>query len=150
MIRKVQPTMSTPNNGSLQLSGRLSHRVQMPSRNSRQVKHGFVHPMCLREVGKRLNAAAKECATFDDSDKASTFVESTVARFARNVRLITQNCSCYPSAGATVIAAGNELLRIFELLLLDWVLSPRRGILPSIEDLDDFAMHAKANIIWGD
>ena len=96
----------------------------------------ILHPMCLREVGKRLNTAAKEYATFDDPDKASAFVESTVARFARNVRLITQNSSCYPSAGATVIAAGDELLRIFERLLLDWVLSPR-GTLPSIEDLDD-------------
>lgn len=96
----------------------------------------ILHPMCLREIGKRLTAAANEHAKLDDPLKALPFVESTVAQFARNVRLITQNCSCYPSAGATVIAAGDELLRIFERLLLDWVLSPR-SILPSIEDLDD-------------
>ncbi|KAI2502950.1 hypothetical protein MHU86_11537 [Fragilaria crotonensis] len=96
----------------------------------------ILHPMCLREIGKRLTAAANEHAKLNDPLKALPFVESTVAQFARNVRLITQNCSCYPSAGATVIAAGDELLRIFERLLLDWVLSPR-SILPSIEDLDD-------------
>lgn len=96
----------------------------------------ILRPMCMREVGKNLFDAAKDHSKFDDRDDADLFIEATVAKFARDVRVIAQNCSCYPSAGATVIAAGDELLRIFERLLLDWVLAPRSA-LPSLEDLDD-------------
>ena len=96
----------------------------------------ILQPMCMREIGKRLNTASKEYTKIDDHAKATAFLENAVAHFARNVRVVANNCSCYPNAGATVIAAGDELLRIFERLLLDWVLAPRSS-LPSLEDLDD-------------
>jgi Bromodomain len=96
----------------------------------------ILRPMCMREVGKNLYDAAKDLTKIKDSDDVTLFIEATVAKFARDMRVIAQNCSCYPSAGATVIAAGDELLRIFERLLLDWVLAPR-SVLPSLEDLDD-------------
>jgi Bromodomain len=96
----------------------------------------ILKPMCLREIGKRLNAAVKAFPKIVDQDEAVSFLEAAVAEFARNVRLIVQNCSCYPGAGATVIAAGDELLRIFERLLFDWILAPRH-LLPELVDLDD-------------
>jgi hypothetical protein len=96
----------------------------------------ILQPMCLREIGNRLIVAAHEHDKFNDSAKAALYVEDVVAEFARNMRVITQNCSCYPNAGAIVIAAGDELIRIFERLLLDWVLAPEEA-LPPLDTLDD-------------
>ncbi|KAL7565041.1 hypothetical protein ACA910_020751 [Epithemia clementina (nom. ined.)] len=88
-----------------------------------------LRPMCLREAGRELLKAAS-----DDVDSA--VVEQTVLEFGRNVRLIAKNCLSYSNAGAMVIAAGAEMLRIFERLLLDWVLAPTH-LLPPLESLDD-------------
>lgn len=95
----------------------------------------LLRPMCMREVGTRLQAAAKEYP-HQPEDEALLFVESKVAEFARNVRLIGQNCLSYANAGPTIISAGCEVLRIFERLLLDWVLAPE-ALLPPLERLDD-------------
>ena len=86
-----------------------------------------LRPMCLREAGRQLLKATNA----DNAD-----VEQTVLDFGRNVRLISQNCLSYSNAGAMVIAAGAEMLRIFERLLFDWVLAPAH-LLPTLESLDD-------------
>ena len=91
-----------------------------------------LQPMCLREVGERLKKASLEIGPDGDIRGA----ERVVLEFARNVRMIGKNCLSYSNAGPTVIAAGSELLRIFERLLLHWVLSPP-GLLPPLEKLDD-------------
>mmetsp|Transcript_810 Transcript_810/g.1246 ORF Transcript_810/g.1246 Transcript_810/m.1246 type:complete len:2185 (+) Transcript_810:285-6839(+) len=96
----------------------------------------ILQPMCMREVGARLISAAKSISNMVDEDTISDYIDRIATEFGRNIRLIAQNCSCYPNAGATVIAAGEELLRIFERLLLDWVLAPR-SLLPSLDNLDD-------------
>jgi hypothetical protein len=89
----------------------------------------LVRPMCLREVGRLLRKATESLSAVDESP-------TIVADFGRNMRLIGQNCLSYANAGPTVIAAGSELLRIFERLFLDWVLSPEH-LLPSLDNLDD-------------
>jgi len=95
----------------------------------------ILQPMCMREVGKRLIKASKTWSMIDDKT-AGDYVDNVVTEFGRQIRVIAQNCSCYPNAGATVLAAGDELLRIFERLFLDWVLAPS-NLLPSLENLDD-------------
>jgi Bromodomain len=89
-----------------------------------------VRPMCFREAGKQLQKAA---ATNSDDPN---FLEEVVVQFGRNIRLIAQNCLAYSNAGPTVIAAGSEMIRIFERLLLDWVIAPE-SCLPALQDLDD-------------
>ena len=95
----------------------------------------LMKPMCMREVGRQLQDAAKEYSRLQSED-AERFVELTVAQFGRNVRLIGRNCLSYANAGPTVISAGGEMLRIFERLLLDWVLAPEDQLL-ALEKLDD-------------
>jgi hypothetical protein len=95
----------------------------------------IIRPMCLREAGILLQKAAKEFPKQDEST-ANRFVESTVAEFARNIRLIGRNCLSYANAGPTIISAGGETMRIFERLLLDWVLAPGE-ILPPLDRMDD-------------
>lgn len=92
-------------------------------------------PMCFREVGMRLRDAASLCGGMD-GEMQKELVESIVAQFARNVRLIAQNSAAYVNAGAMVVCAGEEMIRIFERLLLDWVLAPKNH-LPPLEALDD-------------
>ena len=94
-----------------------------------------LRPMCLREVGRELQRAATHVSGGQVSD-VDAFVETAVAQFARNVRLISQNCLSYANAGSTVMSAGSELLRIFERLLLEWVLAPE-SIRPDLDLLDD-------------
>ncbi len=89
----------------------------------------LVRPMCLREVGRLLREATEGMSDADETARI-------VAEFGRNMRLIGQNCLSYANAGPTVIAAGSELLRIFERLFLDWVLSPEH-LLPPLDNLDD-------------
>ena len=94
----------------------------------------ILQPMCFREAGKQLQAAAiilSEMVTPSNEE-----IEFSVALFARNIRLIGRNCSCYANAGPMIIAAGDEMLRIFERLFLDWVIAPAH-ILPQLEWLDD-------------
>ncbi|KAG7348250.1 hypothetical protein IV203_016955 [Nitzschia inconspicua] len=95
----------------------------------------LVRPMCLREAGLRLLAAADHFKSLSQKE-ASRFEEDTVAEFARNIRLIVRNTIAYTNAGPMVVSAGGELLRIFERLLLDWVLAPADQ-LPPLEMLDD-------------
>ena len=92
-------------------------------------------PMCFREVGMRLRDAASLCGGAV-GEMQKELVESIVAQFARNVRLIAQNSAAYVNAGAMVVCAGEEMIRIFERLLLDWVLAPKNH-LPPLESLDD-------------
>ena len=89
--------------------------------------------MCLSEAGKRLQKAAKLA---HDTMELDAMVEKAVLEFGRNIRLIGQNCIAYANAGPMVIAAGTELVRVFERLFLDWVLAPAH-LLPPLEDLDD-------------
>jgi hypothetical protein len=92
-----------------------------------------LRPMCLSEAGKRLKLAAAASKDATDPEKV---VEAAVLEFGRNIRLISQNCIVYTNAGPMVIAAGMELVRVFERLLLDWVLAPE-DLLPPLEQLDD-------------
>ena len=92
-----------------------------------------LRPMCLREAGKQLNEAA-ELMQGDDVNMQE--IENVVLQFGRNIRLIEQNTLTYANAGPTVIAAGSEMLRVFERLFFDWVLAPEEH-LPALEELDD-------------
>ena len=92
-----------------------------------------LRPMCLREAGKQLNEAAERLQGYASNSKE---IENVVLQFGRNVRLIEQNTLSYANAGPTVIAAGSEMLRVFERLFFDWVLAPEEH-LPALEDLDD-------------
>ena len=93
----------------------------------------ILQPMCLREAGRQLQQAADKLSGLES---ASEEIETSVASFARNIRLIGRNCSCYSNAGPMIIAAGDEMLRIFERLFLDWVIAPKH-MLPPLESLDD-------------
>ena len=93
-----------------------------------------LRPMCLREVGNQLTSAADNAT--QPEGEVSDVVEAAVAQFGRNMRLIEQNTLCYANAGPTVISMASELLRIFERLLLDWVLAPQH-LLPALTELDD-------------
>jgi Bromodomain len=93
-----------------------------------------LRPMCLREAGKQLKDAVKLYDRMNENTE--DFLEDVVVRFGRNIRLIGHNSLTYANAGPTVIAAGTELLRLFERLLLDWVLAPQNA-LPPLESLDD-------------
>jgi Bromodomain len=93
-----------------------------------------LRPMCLREVGRQLYEAAEELK--DKCDVMDERLDDVVLQFGRNVRLIEQNCMTYTNAGPMVIAAGAELLRLFERLFFDWVLAPEH-MLPPLEELDD-------------
>ena len=95
----------------------------------------LIKPMCMREAGRQLQEAAKEYSHLEEKE-GGLFVESVVAQFARNIRLIGLNCLSYANAGPTVISAGGEMLRIFERLLLDWVLVPEDQRTP-LDKLDD-------------
>lgn len=106
-----------------------------------------LRPMCLREAGNQLQKAAMEFSGVSDvidngegNDMTATertrHIEAVVTQFGRNIRLITQNCACYTNAGPAVVSSGEELLRIFERLFLDWVLAPAH-VLPPLEFLDD-------------
>ncbi|CAJ1940739.1 unnamed protein product [Cylindrotheca closterium] len=95
----------------------------------------LLKPMCMREVGIRLQRAARDYHSLE-RERSIQFLENTVADFARNIRLIGWNCLSYANAGPTVISAGGEMLRIFERLLLDWVLAPPNH-LTSLHRLDD-------------
>ena len=103
-------------------------RYPVDSQSNPAFYDSLLRPMCLFEVGKRLQAAAFHC----DNESVATAVK----HFARNVRLIVQNCHCYANAGPMVVSAGSEMLRIFERLFLDWVLAPTH-IRPSLMALDD-------------
>jgi hypothetical protein len=103
----------------------------------------ILKPMCFREVGMRLRDAAslyvRQSPGVDavaNDDMQREVVASIVAQFARNVRLIAQNSACYGNAGAMVVCAGEEMIRIFERLFLDWVLAPEDHRRP-LELLDD-------------
>lgn len=95
----------------------------------------LMRPMCLREAGLRLRAAVDQYKSLE-GEEAARFEEDTVAEFARNIRLIVRNTIAYTNAGPMVVSAGGEILRIFERLLLDWVLAPEH-LLPPLEMLDD-------------
>ena len=88
-----------------------------------------LRPMCFREAGRLLLAKAKTKISESEAEEA-------VLDFGRNVRLIAHNCLSYANAGPTVVAAGAEMLKIFERLLFDWVLAPHH-VLPPLESLDD-------------
>jgi Bromodomain len=94
-----------------------------------------LRPMCLREAGRQLYDAANGICS-GHVDSIDEHVEKVVLQFGRNIRLIEQNCMTYTNAGPTVIAAGSELIRLFERLFFDWVLSPEDH-LPPLEELDD-------------
>ena len=94
-----------------------------------------LRPMCLREAGRQLYEAAEKIRS-GDVDPNEEYFEGIVLQFGRNIRLIEQNCMTYSNAGPTVVAAGSELIRLFERLFFDWVLSPEE-LLPPITDLDD-------------
>ena len=97
----------------------------------------LIRPMCLREVGVQLQKAANAAnGAINRAESSEKKVEAVVADFGRNVRLIGKNCLSYANAGPTVVSAGAEMLRIFERLLLDWILAPESE-LPSLDELDD-------------
>ena len=62
-------------------------------------------------------------------------VEDVVAQFAREIRLIVSNCICFSGVGAAIVTTAEEMLRVFERLLFDWVLCPEEW--RTIDCLDD-------------
>merc|ERR1712238_359377 len=95
----------------------------------------LVRPMCFREAGFKLKAAA-ERSTKLEGEETIHFVENAVADFARNIRLIVKNTLSYANAGPMIVSAGAEMHRVFERLLLDWVLLPEDKLL-ALATLDD-------------
>ncbi len=97
----------------------------------------LVRPMCLREVGVQLQRSASKISLLTDQESEAAFnLDHTVKEFGRNVRLIGKNALSYGNAGPTVISAAGEMLRIFERLLLEWVLAPDPFLTP-LDQLDD-------------
>ena len=90
-------------------------------------------PMALYDIGKILQ---KESTRFRGMKYDENHVEDVVAQFARNVRLIGHNCTIFSSVGAAIISTAEEMIRIFERLFFDWILSPK-NILPPLDMLDD-------------
>jgi len=89
-----------------------------------------VTPMSLYDVGRYLQKATTQIYSSESE------VETVVAIFARKVRVIGKNVSCFTPVGGALISTGEELLRIFERLCFDWILSPSDR-LPLLETLDD-------------
>jgi hypothetical protein len=111
-------------------------------------------PICLQNVGEYLTKQGKRLAALVqkkhkmlsqmDTEDATLSINididaetaSVVAQFARDVRLLAANCVSYSVTGAALISQVEQLMRIFERLLLDWVLSPFT-LIAKLEDLDD-------------
>ena len=85
----------------------------------------ILRPMCLMDIGKMLKNAAK--AKQDPAE--------AVAQFGRDMRLIVHNCICFSGVGAAIVSTAEEMLRVFERLLFEWVLC--QDTCQSIEALDD-------------
>ena len=106
----------------------------------------ILHPISLYDIGQFLQKAAKEHSTVTKLDedecipakmKTDTeIIEKIVAEFARKMRRIAHNCSCYANVGSPIISSSEEMMRIFERLFLDWVLAPE-SVLPPLDMLDD-------------
>ena len=90
-------------------------------------------PISLQDVGESLMKDGRRLSR--DLSSLPT-EEQIVAQFARDVRLIAKNCISYSSIGSALISYAEQLMRIFERLLIDWVLSPT-DLLTKLEDLDD-------------
>ena len=98
-----------------------------------------LRPMCLWKAGKELQKAAERLSKAEvegENIDIEAEVDQVVLDFGRNVRLIAHNCLAYSNAGPMIVSAGSEFLRIFERLLLDWVLAPTHLLTP-LEMLDD-------------
>ena len=87
-------------------------------------------PMSLYDVGRYLQNATKQ------DFRSESEIESVVAIFARKIRIIGKNVSCFTPVGGPLISTAEELLRIFERLCFDWILTPLHKI-PPLETLDD-------------
>ena len=94
----------------------------------------ILRPMCLREAGMQLYNCADLVRKLHTNSEE--LVEKAVAQFGRNIRLIGHNSLTYTNAGPTIVAAGTEMLRLFERLLFHWVLAPDH-LLPKLTELDD-------------
>mmetsp|Transcript_25744 Transcript_25744/g.38529 ORF Transcript_25744/g.38529 Transcript_25744/m.38529 type:complete len:1046 (+) Transcript_25744:820-3957(+) len=89
--------------------------------------------MSLYDTGKILQKEGRRLQGKDNNEKE---IEDVVAEFGRNIRLICQNCTVFSTVGAAIISTAEEMIRIFERLFFDWVLSPE-NIAPPLEMLDD-------------
>jgi hypothetical protein len=56
-----------------------------------------------------------------------------VLTFGRKLRLITANAHVYGGVGQNLVSTSEQLRRIAERLMYDWILVPPRNITPSIE-----------------
>jgi hypothetical protein len=92
-----------------------------------------IKPMSLYDIGKVLQQEAKRLRGKQDNEAD---IDRAVAQFGRNVRLIGQNCTIFSTVGAAIISTAEEMVRIFERLFFDWVLSPE-DILRPLDALDD-------------
>ena len=88
-------------------------------------------PSSLYDVGKYLQDACKKFSLNHDDPE----IEDVVTEFGRKVRIIIQN-SIYVNSSNSIVNAAEEMSRIFERLLFDWVLAPT-SLRPSLENLDD-------------
>ena len=94
----------------------------------------IVTPMSLYDAGKALQVAGKRLRAANLEVEKE--VEKEVAQFGRNIRLICQNCACFSNVGGMIISSAEEMIRVFERLFFDWVLSPS-DVLPPLDKLDD-------------
>jgi hypothetical protein len=107
-----------------------------PQANSKYYD-AILRPMSLYDAGKALQAAGKRLRKPNDGHlEVEVEVEKEVAQFGRNIRLICQNCTCFSNVGGMIISSAEEMIRVFERLLFDWVLSPF-DMLPPLDMLDD-------------
>mmetsp|Transcript_15583 Transcript_15583/g.35073 ORF Transcript_15583/g.35073 Transcript_15583/m.35073 type:complete len:1317 (-) Transcript_15583:1237-5187(-) len=85
-----------------------------------------LRPMCLQDVGRMLKR----------TDYSLIKPEKVVTNFGRDIRRIGMNVSCFNPPGSAIIATAEQMLRLFERLLFDWVLAPSSE-LPPLGGLDD-------------
>ena len=90
-----------------------------------------MNPTSLYDIGKFLQEAGNKFS----SNHGDPEIEEVVAKVGRKVRIIVQNTLCVNSSN-NIVNSAEEMLRIFERLLFDWVLAPSAGR-PALEDLDD-------------
>jgi len=93
----------------------------------------IMKPMSLYDIGKTLQHEGKRLKGRNDTDSD---IKDVVTNFGRNVRLIYHNCAVFSNAGAAIISTVEEMIRVFERVFFDWVLSPK-SILPPLDMLDD-------------
>lgn len=85
----------------------------------------------MYDIGKLLQEAGKRFSSNHEDPE----IEEIVAEVGRKTRTIVHNTICVNSSN-NIVNSAEEMLRIFERLLFDWVLAPSTDR-PELDELDD-------------